>query len=114
MIKILPAGIVMESPELKYPIHGTGAADARRVKLKLHNANVFAMVFFMVVLMFVVVVVIRVPPNSSKSLEDRCPIGYRHGRVFFLFFLVKKNLSGTSSVHELGEVVSIRNGRTPT
>jgi hypothetical protein len=47
MIKIFPVGIEMEFPVLKYPIHGTGAADARIVKLKLHNANVFAMVFFM-------------------------------------------------------------------
>jgi hypothetical protein len=28
MIKIFPVGIEMESPGLKYPIHGTGAADA--------------------------------------------------------------------------------------
>jgi len=52
MIKIFPVGIEMESPVLKYPIHGTGAADAMIVKLKLHNANVFAMVFFIVVLMW--------------------------------------------------------------
>jgi len=52
MIKIFPVGIEMESPGLKYPIHGTGAAEARMVKLKMHNANVFAMVFFIVVLMW--------------------------------------------------------------
>src|SRR6185503_1443252 len=73
MIKIFPAGIEMESPEFKYPIHGTGAADARRVKLKLHNAtNVFAMVFFIVVLMcVVVVVVIRV--HSALRFQERPP-----------------------------------------
>jgi len=49
MIRIFPAGIEMESPEFKYPIHGTGAADASGVKLKLHNANAFAMVFFIAV-----------------------------------------------------------------
>src|SRR6185503_4738517 len=72
MIKIFPVGIEMESPGPKDPIQGTGAADASRVKLKLHNANVFAMVFFIVVLMcVVVVVVIRV--HSALRFQERPP-----------------------------------------